>query len=71
MDGEAPRKGRQKMNTKTAIGEMIEKYAEVYSRALNLGFDSAAAHGIAERFFQDGFKSLSQDLRDFKTDEVA
>jgi len=50
---------------------MIEKYAEVYSRALNLGFDSLAAHGIADRFFQDGFKSYSQDLRDFQTAGVA
>jgi len=59
------------MNTNDTIREMIEKYAEVYSRALNLGFDSLAAHGIADRFFQDGFKSYSQDLRDFQTAGVA
>ena len=41
------------------VSNMIEKYLEVYDRALKAGYSGKEAHDVVAKFFEDGFKAVS------------
>ena len=45
----------KKMTTQALIGNMIDKYVEVYARAIAAGCDDMEAHAVTAKFFADGF----------------
>ena len=51
------RQGKEsEMTTATFIGNMIDKYCEVYARALQAGYSETQAHEVVAEFFAIGFK---------------
>lgn len=42
------------------INNLIEKYVEVYQRALDAGFQGLEAHQVAAKFFNEGFQGLKE-----------
>jgi len=42
----------------TLIANMIDKYCEVYARALEAGYNETQAHAVVAKFFADGFKAV-------------
>lgn len=44
--------------TKTLVANMIDKYVEVYARAIKAGYDDMEAHAVTAKFFADGFKAV-------------
>lgn len=47
------------MATQTLIANMIDKYVEVYARAVTAGCDDLEAHAVTAKFFSDGFKEVA------------
>lgn len=45
--------------TKTIINNMIDKYVEVYARAIEAGYSTTDAHEVVAKFFADGFKAVA------------
>jgi len=45
----------KKMKTQALISNMIDKYVEVYARAITAGYDDMEAHAVTAKFFADGF----------------
>jgi len=46
---------KMKTATETLISNMIDKYVEVYARAITAGYDDMEAHAVTAKFFADGF----------------
>jgi hypothetical protein len=47
------------MSTQTLVGNMIEKYVEIYARAIAAGYSDQDAHKVTAEFFATGFKAVA------------
>jgi len=45
--------------TQTIVNNMINKYVEVYARAIEAGYSTKDAHEVVAKFFADGFKAVA------------
>jgi len=45
--------------TKTIVSNMINKYVEVYARAIAAGYSEKESHEITAQFFATGFKAVA------------
>ena len=53
--GERPQRTDSKMpTTQELVSNLMMKYAEFYSRALEMGFESDTSHFIAARLIEEG-----------------
>ena len=46
------------MATSTLVNNMINKYVEVYARAIEAGYNNQDAHTVTAKFFADGFAKV-------------
>jgi len=47
------------MTTQKLVANMIDKYVEVYARAIAEGYNEQDAHKVTAEFFATGFKAVA------------
>jgi hypothetical protein len=52
-------KEQEMTQTQTIVNNMINKYVEVYARAIEAGYSTKDAHEVVAKFFADGFKAVA------------
>jgi hypothetical protein len=57
--GERPQESRIQMTTQKLVANMIDKYVEVYARAIAAGYSEQEAHKVTAEFFATGFKAVA------------
>ena len=57
--GNGPKKEGKKMTTQKLVANMIDKYVEVYARAIAEGYNEQDAHKVTAEFFATGFKAVA------------
>ena len=55
----APTEKESKMTTQKLVANMIDKYIEVYARAIAAGYSDQDAHKVTAEFFATGFKAVA------------